>query len=144
MIRQSVPFVIALMAAACSASLATAQPAPALTAEYVVGVKSTGYTNGQQWDYVPQGAFITPGNHTGPELLVAVYEQGYANNQIAFFNGMRMQLLQSQPLVNAQSQIYGYIRYYYIQTPFTSGTFRCQSTSINFPFNTLSTSLSIK
>lgn len=141
---QFVRCVIALMAVVCSLRVASAQPAPPLTAMYVYRVTSTGYTNGAQWDYPPQGALITPQDHSGPELLVGVYEQGYARTQVAFFNGFPMQLVQSQALYNAQNQIYGYIRYYYIRTPFTGGTFRCQATSINWPNNTMSTSISIR
>ena len=123
---------------------AAAQPAPPLTAMRVIGVASPGYSNGNAWDPVPSGALATPHNHGGNWLQVAVYEEGYATNQSAYFNGSRMTLVQSVPQVGANRRVYGYVHYYRINTTFTSGTVTSQATSLVFPFRTLSTRMYVQ
>lgn len=121
-----------------------AEPAPALSEVRVVGVASTSYLNGTKWNEVPVGAISTPNDHGGTWVNVAVLERGYGQNSMAFFNGTRMTLYQSEPLIGQDRKIWGYIRYYRLNVKFTSGTVTSQAASINGPFRTLSTRLNVR
>jgi hypothetical protein len=134
----------ALCVAGLTAGPATAQPAPGLTQYRVVGVASPQYMGGQKWDPVAPGAVITTGDHGGAWLLVAVYEEGYANGQNSVFNTVTMSLYSSQALYNSNNQIYGWIRYYHLPQPFTGGRFTSSANSLGVPFGTKSTGLTIR
>ena len=126
------------------ANEAKAQPAPPLTEFRVVGVMSIGYLGGSQWDQPRAGAFSTPGDHRGGGLYVAVFERGYGQGSTASFNGNRMTLVHSEPQIGANRVIFGWIRYYHSPVNFTSGQFTSSSRSINSPWNTMSTRLTIR
>ena len=110
---------------------AKAQPAPALSEFRVIAVKSVGYLQGSQYDMVPAGAISTPQDHRGGGLYVVVFERGYGQFQTASFNGVRMNLVLSEPRVGADRRVFGYYRYYYSPANFTSGTFTSSARSIN-------------
>jgi hypothetical protein len=123
---------------------AKAQSAPPLTEFRVIGVASPGYLQGSQWDTVQAGAFSTPNDHRGGGLYVAVFERGYGQGQTASFNGVRMNLVSSEQQVGANRVIYGWIRIYHSPANFTSGTFTSSARSMNSPWNTMSTRLTIR
>jgi hypothetical protein len=123
---------------------AKAQPAPPLTEFRVIGVLSVGHLGGSQWDEPRAGAISTPGDHRGGGLYVAVFERGYGQGSTASFNGSRMTLVQSEPLVGADRRVFGWIRYYHSPVNFTSGRFTSSSRSMNSPWNSMSTSLTIR
>ena len=137
-------FALGIFLSLLQVNQAMAQPAPTLTEFRVVGVRSIGYLNASQYDTVPPGASITPNDHRGGGLIVAVFERGYGHLQTASFNGVRMNLVHSEPDIGPGNRIRGYIRYYHSSTNFTSGTFTSSARSINFPFNTMSTRLTIR
>jgi hypothetical protein len=110
---------------------AKAQPAPRLTEFRVVAVASPGYLQGSRYDEVPAGAISTPNDHRGGGLYVVVFERGYGQAQTASFNGVRMNLVLSEPRVGANRTVFGYYRYYYSPANFTSGTFTSSASSIN-------------
>lgn len=119
---------------------AQAQPAPALTSVRAYAARSTGHLD---WDYIPNGGFATtsPG-HSGPELVVVTFEQGYSASQQAKFNGRSMSLIRTEPYPS-RGPIQGYYRYWYISTPFTSGQFTYSAVSIR-TFRTFSTFANIR
>jgi len=119
-------------------------PAPPLTEFRVVGVLSVGHLGGSQWDTPRAGAISTPGDHRGGGVYVAVFERGYGQGSIASFNGSRMTLVQSEPQIGANRVVFGWIRIYYSPANFTSGRFTSSSRSMNSPWNSMSTSLTIR
>ncbi len=127
-----------------AANRVQAQPAPALTEIRVIAVASPAYKNGTAWDEVPAGAIATRNNHGGTWIRVAVLERGYGRNSMASWNGTRLTLYQSEPRFGADRRIWGYIRYYGVNTNFTSGVVTAQATSINSPVRTLSTRLTVQ
>lgn len=109
---------------------AQAQPAPALRSVSIVAVASTQYPS---WDYL-QGALITSKDHGGGQLVIATAEYGYANTQIAKFNGIRMTphpTLKDEPILNGRTVI-GWVRYWQYTGSFTSGQVTFQATSSVF------------
>jgi hypothetical protein len=107
-----------------------AQPAPNLKSIRVVAVLSTGYK--RQYDTVPIGALVTPNDHSGPELIVVTLEDGYSitNSQRATFLGLPMQQFKTEPYPST-GPIKGFYRHWYVKTPFTSGNFASEASSIN-------------
>jgi hypothetical protein len=120
---------------------AISAPAPALSQVKVIGVISSNYPN---WESIPQGNLSTQQDHGGPQLCVQTQEVGYGRNQIAQFNGNRLTERSSAPTLGAGRVVTGWTRVWCYQGSFTSGTFTFQATSINFPWNTLSTRLYIR
>ena len=120
---------------------AISAPAPALSQVKVIGVISSKYPN---WESIPQGNLSTQQDHGGPQLCVQTQEVGYGTNQIAQFNGNRLTQRSSAPTLGAGRVVTGWTRVWCYQGSFTSGTFTFQATSINFPWNTLSTRLYIR
>lgn len=144
-IKSLAPVVACLAVVLGTAGRAAAQPAPGLTEMRVIGVASPQFAGGRVWDSpIAPGAAATPGNHGGGWIRVAVFERGYANSQVATFNGTRMQLYQSDPVVGADRKVYGWIRYYYLATPSTGGWFGNSARSIAAPWGTRSTGISIR
>ena len=107
-----------------------AQPAPNLKSIRVVGVLSTGYQ--RQYDTVTIGALVTPNDHFGPELIVVTLEEGYSitNSQRATFLGQPMRQVRTERYPST-GPITGFYRYWYVKTPFTSGNFAFEASSIN-------------
>lgn len=120
-----------------------AGPAPPLKSLVVIAVASPAYKGGKEWDYIPSNALTTTNDHGGDWIRVAVLETGYGQAQSAVFSSTKMTLYQSDP-VPATGVATGFIRYYYLKKTFTSGRFTNQATSINAPWNTISTGLNIK
>lgn len=120
---------------------AISAPAPALSGVSVIGVISSNYPN---WESIPQGNLSTQKDHGGSQLCVQTQEVGYGTNQIAQFNGNRLIERSSAAILGAGRVVTGWTRVWCYQGSFTSGTFTFQATSINFPWNTLSTRLYIR
>lgn len=140
-----------ILAVALSQSPAHAQPAPGLSSMRVLGVSSTGFggitSQGKptKWDNVPNGQRSTPSAaHSGPVLWVAIYEQGYSKTRFAKFNGRSMVLDTREPLYGSNRIVYGFINYWRLSTPFTSGQFVGTSTSTNVPYREFSTSVNVR
>ena len=115
-----------LLMAVAAAKPGLAQPAPQLKSVSVAAVLSTGYS--RQWDY-PRGALVTPQDHSGPELIVVTFDDGYSLSQKATFLGSPMTQYKTEQYPS-RGPITGYYRYWYINTPFTSGNFSYESVSI--------------
>jgi len=127
--------------------------APPLTSVAVYGVFST--QNGG-WE-ITYNKFTTTGDHGGAQLRVAFEEWGYGQNRVAKFNGAVLPAsaqFASDPICGgtpanpnlncpAGSTIIGFIRYYKLDGQ-QSGSFQAQSTSINAPIRTYSTSITIR
>jgi hypothetical protein len=120
---------------------ALSAPAPALSSVRVTAVASSKYP---YRDPIPQGSLSTPQDHGGPSLCVETTEVGYGQNQIAKFNGNRLTENSSTAILGTGNIVTGWKRVWCYQGSFTSGTFTFQATSINFPWNTLSTFLNIR
>ena len=141
-------FVLALIT---YGSVAHAQAAPALTGLRVLGVSSTGFGLGRldslgipsNWDLIANGQFATgSAAHSGPVLWVATYEAGYSVTRQAKFNGTSMVLVASEP-VPRTGPAYGWIRYWRLNSSFTSGQFTTSATSVR-TFRQLSTFINIR
>ncbi|KFX00685.1 YolA family protein [Pectobacterium carotovorum] len=126
-------------------------PAPALSSVYVYAVAST--QNGGAWEYIGPNKLATTQDHGGAQLRIAVLEVGYGNNRFGWVNGTQKSPYQ----VNGVCVVGGYYTEscpagstyvgwmaYFNGDGMQSGPFRYQSTSINAPFRTLSTSLNIR
>ncbi|MEY4181091.1 MAG: hypothetical protein RLY70_4666 [Planctomycetota bacterium] len=123
---------------------AFAQPAPALSEMRVIGVASPMYKNGTEFEKITANNLATPNDHGGNWLIVLVEERGYANGQFATLGGMSMKLAKSEPLVGFDRKVYGYLRYYTYEKPFTSGRFKCSASSLTFPWGTKTAWLNIR
>ncbi len=125
-------------------------PAPPLSSVsiYAVGSSNCG------WEYLPGNT--TSCDHGGFELRVAVLENGYSSNRIAWMNGALLPASANYAsegicVVNGVAtmpcpigySITSWMRYYNLDGK-QSGFFQYQASSANPPFNTFSTSVSIK
>lgn len=131
----------------------TRAPAPPLTRAAVWAVGST-QANG--WDEGLTNAFITPSDHGGQQLRVAVWEVGYANSssRIGKMNGTQLpQPTQTEALCgtntttpiwcNTGGIVTGYM-VYYVLDGYQSGSFQDIATSLVFPYNQRNGQISIK
>jgi hypothetical protein len=123
-----------------STQQASAQAAPSLSQLYAYAVISTGYP---QWDYVQGRLATTTDRHAGPELYVTTYERGYGHARRATFNGATLREVSSSADVSG-GRVIGWYRRWYYRGPFTSGTFTYESTSMNSPWNKMTTRLNIR
>ncbi|CDG83669.1 YolA family protein [Janthinobacterium agaricidamnosum] len=128
-------------------------PAPALSRVAIYAVGSSNC----DWEYMTiLGQLSTTCDHGGQLLRVAVQEIGYGASPFAWMNGGL--LPQSANYTNqsicivgnnyvwpcpAGYTVVGWMKYYNLDGQ-QSGKFQFQDTSINAPFNTLSTSILIK
>ncbi|MFM6201593.1 MAG: DUF4879 domain-containing protein, partial [Dolichospermum sp.] len=119
------------------------QPAPPLSSVSITAVQST---DNPSWESIPRGNLSTSKDHGGRSLCVKTEERGYGQNQIVLFSGNRMLERSSTPILGWGRIVVGWKREwcYSSNTTFSSGRVTFQATSINFPHNTLSTSLSIR
>lgn len=137
---------VALMA---SASVALAQSAPALTYLQIRYVNSSN----QGSEAIADAATSTTKNHGGAQMRVLTVEVGFGNNRVATINGNVLpasanysttpfcSLSFSTPCSPGQT-IVGYTRWWNIDG-YQSGTFSYRTTSVNFPYNTLTDTLNI-
>jgi hypothetical protein len=124
-------------------------PAPPLTAilVYAVGSSNCG------WEY-PSGT-TTACDHGGAQLRTAVLEIGYGSNAIAWMAGgilPNSAMYASTPVCitggyyswpcTAGQTVVGFLNEYNLDG-WQSGIFKYQNTSINSPWNTISTQISI-
>lgn len=124
-------------------------PAPALSSVRVYSVYSAQKGG---WQAVPSGTFSLSG-YTGGTLRIAVLETGYGGNRIGWINGGQTSPYQVNAvcIVNgrytetcpAGTIVSGWMAYFNADN-LSSVVFRYQSTSINSPNRTLSTSLNIQ
>ncbi|MFM6253732.1 MAG: DUF4879 domain-containing protein [Dolichospermum sp.] len=117
------------------------QPAPPLSSVSITAVQST---DNPSWESIPRGNLSTSKDHGGRSLCVKTEERGYGQNQIVLFSGNRMLERSSTPILGWGRIVVGWKRECSSNTTFSSGRVTFQATSINFPHNTLSTSLSIR
>lgn len=135
-------------------SVTPTAPAPALSRVVVYAVGSTQYGG---YEYTPQNAFITTGDHGGTALRVVVWEQGYSRSasRIAKMNGTQLPTpYLEQPLCGTGTStpqacpfsggtITGYLVYYNLDG-YQVGLFSFQATSLVFPYSLRNTSISIR
>jgi len=128
-------------------------PAPPLTRELVYAVGSTDCG----WEYMTTiGQISTVCNHGGTQLRAVVQEIGYGGTPFAWLNGGILPSTanyQNDPICIVGSYytspcpagytIVGYYRYFNLDGN-QSGSFTYQNTSVNSPFNTLSTGINIQ
>lgn len=128
-------------------------PAPPLSQ---VAVEAVGSSQAGGWEYMTTlGQLSTLRDHGGAELSVVVLEVGYGGSPSASINGAllpRSAEYKTEPLcLNGGSltpcgigQTYVAWRRYYQLDGTQEGNFRYQNTSINAPFNTVSTDIYIR
>lgn len=116
-----------------------AQPAPPLTELYVYAVAS------EQGgiEYISSSQVSTLENHGGAWMYVYTVEIGYGTGRIAKMNTVSLTEASSQPITDSSSIIVGWFRAW-DASGFDGGNFTYQSRSINYPHNTMSTSLFIR
>jgi hypothetical protein len=118
----------------------SAAPAPPLSSVKVVKVES------QQGgiEYINSNSFSTVNDHGGSYLYISTVEIGYGQFNRAEMNGSQLKSKESKRLdFDGDRTIDGW-EYKWDASGQQNGTFSYQSTSINFPRNTLSTSIYIK
>jgi hypothetical protein len=122
---------------------AVSQPAPPLSSMSITAVQST---NNPSWESIPQGNLSTSKDHGGRSLCVQTEERGYGQSQSVLFNSSKMVQKSSTAITGSGRIIVGWKREwcYSSNTTFSSGRVTFKATSINFPRNTLSTSLNIR
>ena len=147
------PTTTAQSASQSSAVIKPQASAPPLTSVAIYAVGSTQY-GGYEYTY---GDYTTTGDHGGAQLRVAFEEWGYGQGRVAKFNGAVLPSSAnylSQPICGgtpaspnlscpAGSTAIGFLQYYNLDGN-QSGTFQAQSTSINTPIRTYSTSIVIR
>jgi len=108
----------------------------------VVAVASQRYP---QYEMILANQFTTKYDQGGSYLIVVTEEIGYANppTRLARFNGVKMTLGLQESLLSGRTVI-GWRNYWLYSASFTSGTFTYQATSINSPWNTMSTWITIR
>lgn len=118
-------------------------PAPALFYLEIKYVASEGYP---YWESIADNAFATTEDHGGSWMYIVTEEGGYANppTQRMTLNGMTLNLIQSDPLVNTGNVVIGFRNYWSTSTSSTGGRATYQATSINSPWNTETDSLTIR
>jgi len=129
-------------------------PAPPLSLVTIVAV---GSTNAGGWEYMTHNDQLsTTVDHGGAELKVVVVEVGYGRAPIASMNGgvlpRSAEYLTEGLCLNggdytpscAPGQTIAAWRRYYDLAGEQGGNFTYQNTSINAPFNTLSTRINIR
>jgi len=113
-------------------------PAPALSYLQAVAVISSQYPN--DYEYLDVYAYSTTHDHGGAELYIVTEERGYGQNRIAMMNGTRLteytDQTHPQRIVDSSGTIVGWYRWW-IAHGQQSGTFSYESTSINYPYNTM-------
>ncbi len=116
-------------------------PAPQLTYLQAVAVISSQHPT---YEYLNVYDYSTTYDHGGAELYIVTEEDGYGQNNIAMMNGTRLTEFQDQThpqrIVDSSGTIIGWYRWW-IANGQQSGTFTYQSTSINYPWNTMYDSL---
>jgi hypothetical protein len=118
-------------------------PDPAL---YYLGIKYVASAEYPYWDFILDSAFATTKNHGGNWLYVVTEEGGYANppTRRMVLNGSTLQLLQSDPILDAGNVAIGWRNYWGTSFSSTGGTANDQATSINSPWNTETDRLTIQ
>jgi len=124
--------------------------APPLTALVVSWVYSTRIG----WEQIRTGQLATVSDHGGTQLRVTTDELGYGSNPIAKMLGATLPAYTSQTICrnfsgvlvtpcSAGQTVVGWRRIWKLDGT-QSGNFTYQNTSINYPFNRMSTSLTIR
>lgn len=118
-------------------------PAPAL---YYLEIKYVASAEYPYWEFIPDNAFATTKNHGGSWLYVVTEEGGYANppTRRMVLNGSTLQLIQSDPILDAGNVAIGWRNFWATSFSTTGGTANYQATSINSPWNTESDRLTIQ
>ncbi|MGM3162930.1 DUF4879 domain-containing protein [Dickeya undicola] len=148
--KTSIKMGLALGLLLATASSAFSAPAPALSG---LRVKVLSGTFGGSWYYPPVNTVAIGPGYAGGTLQIAVVETGYGGNRIGWINGTQKKpdsvklacLVRGEMTDNCPRGATGagWIAYFNANY-LTSVNFRYQSTSANFPYKTLSTSLNIK
>lgn len=131
--------VTVLLFALCTASFTASAPPLTQLGMYVVESAQGGA------EYITSSTqFSTVNDHGGNPFYIYTYEIGYSQNRIAKLNGSMLNQVGSQAIdLNGDSIIDGYYRIW-DASGHTGGTFTYQATSINSPWNTMSTSIYIQ
>lgn len=137
-----------------ASAASAAGSAPPLTRVAVYAVGSTLYGD---WEYMTTlGQLTTVGDHGGAQLRVVVQEIGYGSTPIAYMAGSLLSTAknyQNTPICivggyytspcPAGYTIVGWYRYFNLDG-YNSGQFTYRNTSLNSPWNTLSTGIYIR
>lgn len=87
------------------------------------------------WEYISPYQYSTINDHGGRWMYLAVVQIGYGYDH-AFMNGISLPKVYSDPLINSYGTVYGWVNYYDASGQ-QSGRASVQSTSMNYPYNTL-------
>ena len=132
-----------------------ADTAPPLSRELVYAVGSTLYGG---WEYMTTiGQASTVGLHGGPQLRVVVQEIGYGGQPFAYYAGSLLPVsanYENDPICIVNNYytspcpvgflVVGFYRYFDLDGDGTPGEFTYRNTSLNYPWNTLSTQIDIQ
>lgn len=148
--KTSIKMGLALGLLLATTSSAFSAPAPALSG---LRIKVLSGVYGGSWQYAPVNAVTIGPGYAGGTLQIAVVETGYGGNRIGWINGEQKKpdsvklacLVKGEMTDNCPRGATGagWIAYFTANYQ-SSVTFRYQSTSANFPYKTLSTSLTIR
>lgn len=131
-----------------ASGVCTRAPAPALTLLEVLGVGSPNAALqgaaelGPGYEGVNQSQLLTDYDHGGAWIDVITAELGYGHVRVAKMAGSVISERLNQPIISG-GVIIGWYRFW-DASGFSGGRFTYQSTSINFPFNTMSDWISIR
>lgn len=114
--------------------------APPLTYLEVYAVISSQHPT---YEYISQNQFSTVNDHGGAEMYVVTVELGYGGSRVAQMNGGYLSEIQNQAIVDSSGAIVGWYRWWNA-SGYQNGYFTYQSTSLNYPWNTMSDALSVK
>ncbi|MFM8331665.1 MAG: DUF4879 domain-containing protein [Candidatus Methylumidiphilus sp.] len=138
------------IAMALASGLSGAAPAPGIS---YVEVRHVGSTN-QGWEDLGPNDMATRLDHGGAQLRVITVEIGYGKSPMAFLDGVRLPnsanystttFCSSNYLIpcRAGQTVMGWVRYWNLDGK-QSGRFYYQTTSTNFPNNTLGDGMYIR
>jgi len=90
------------------------------------------------WEYIGQNDYATDYDHGGSYMYVVTYERGIANpaSREATIDGYDLTLIDYELLSGSDGIVYGAV-VYWDASGYQEGQFYSQSTSMNFPWNTM-------
>ena len=106
--------------------------APPVTSLEFRGVISQLYP---YWEDIAPYQYSTVNDHGGTWMYLEVVQIGYGYDH-AFMNGLNLPKVYSYPLTNNYGTVYGWVNYYDASVQ-QSGQAYVQSTSMNYPYNTM-------
>lgn len=116
-------------------------PAPPITQMNVRWVNS----ENAGAETIANNQYTTQLDHGGSWVQVITFELGYSSRNIATFDGIQMERLDSEPVdVDGDRIVDGFLYLWSVDTTFSSGRFVSSATSANSPWNTMETWIQVR